>query len=312
MQRMQRIDLIKDLEKQYLFHDIKSPIIRCDMLLHTIIFLLKDEATIDSIKTDKNKWLKTLVKPIIKYLAASSKNALKYIDKFFIGNKSITPTVINEIIEQINQFIYKRIILAHNKIIDFAIKRLDNTFSGKAINNILIFGNNPLINKIICSLENKNIYIVDDTLEKKSSLSSYKLIIDHNINLNTKNNLYYLNINSLSYVLSSNIEVVLLGCNEVMSNGDIIGPTGTALVSLVSNNSNIPVLVCCETLSFTKKVQTGVNFETVLSNKYKEDKRDKKCYNIAVVSYDITPSKYINQIITEKGIIHPLAVYNFL
>lgn len=87
------------------------------------------------------------------------------------------------------------------------------------------------------------------------------------------------------YLVLSDIDIVLLGCNEIMSNGDIIGPIGTALVSLLAYNNNIPIIVCCETLSFSKNIHTRI---------------------------DITPSKFISQVINEKGIIHPLAVHNFL
>jgi translation initiation factor 2B subunit (eIF-2B alpha/beta/delta family) len=278
------MQLIKDLEKRYLVDNITNPIIRCVMLIDTIFVLFKENTDIiNDNKINKAKWLKTIIKPISKYLSASSKNILNYINTFLIKNVPI-----NEMITEINNFIDKNIYISHNKIIETTIERLGNN------NNILISGNNPLINNIIYSFKNKNKSVKISICDNPSN-PSLKCIIK-----NTTSNYNYLHLNALSYIIST-IDVVLLGCNEVMSNGDIIGPIGTALVSLIAHNNNIPVIVCSETLSLTKKVQTGINFDIIKHNTYK------KC----ILEYDITPSKFIHQIINERGIIHPLAVHNF-
>ena len=216
------------------------------------------------------------------------------------------------IIKKIEDFIDKRVISAHSRIIDIAVKRVEN------ISNIMIFGYNPLINNIIiCSSKNKNIKLSICVGEhskhsKHSKHSSLKLLKTflHNLDISNISNISnisisYFHINALSYVLPT-VDTILLGCNGVMANGDIIGPIGTSLVSLVARNKDIPVIVCCETLSFTKKIQTGVDFEVKPS--------DKKgvSYKRYVSEYDITPAKFISQIITENGIIHPLSSHNFI
>ncbi len=271
-----KTNLIKELEKQHLFNNIKTPTIKPInniTLLKTIILLL--EETEEDIQ-DKPKWIKTLIKPIGKYLATSSKNTLKYIKSFNVSNQ--------EVVRQINLVIY-RSISAESKIIDIATKRLDN------VKSILIFGYNPLIRSIILRNNKAKIYLCDDPHNPSLNINYIKDVKD------VKDNINYLHINSLSYVLSNGIDIVLLGCNEVMSNGDISGQIGTSLVSLIANNNNVPVLVCCETLSFTKKIRTSIEIKNI-----KQVRPNYKKYSL---DYDIIPSKYISQIITEKGIIHP-------
>jgi translation initiation factor 2B subunit (eIF-2B alpha/beta/delta family) len=276
-----RSDKIKDLEKEIIYNNIKNSNIRCVMILNAIIMSLNDE-NFENIK-DKSKWLKNIIKPIKKFLSSSSKKALKYINSFFIDG-----TYQNGIIREINQFIDKNIILSQSQIIDIATKRLINS------NNILTFGYNDIIKKIVCSLRSKyKLYICDDP--HNISIKDIKDIKDIN-------DIKYLYINAISYVLSD-IDIVLLGCNEIMSNGDIIGPVGTALISLVAYNNNIPVIVCCDSLSFTKKIHTSIDIKNI--------KQIKPNYKKYILDYDITPSKFISQVVTEKGIIHPLAVHNY-
>lgn len=258
------LEPIKELERYYLKN--KNPIIRCIMLLTTIKKLYEDEI----------KMLKTVVKPLVKYFSAASKNAIKYINTFNYTK--------NEMIQKIDLFI-GNIEKAQIQIIDNSVKNIKT----KNYKNILIFGNNPLINKIVCSLGSEyKIYICIDCNDISSNISNIEV-----------KNITYLQLNALSYVLS-NVDVVLLGCIEIMSNGDMKGPIGTALVGMVSSYNHIPVIVCCETISITKRVETSVEIKEV---KYKNFKK----YSL---EYDITPSKYISQIITEKGIIHPSCVYS--
>ncbi|QOU20997.1 hypothetical protein BRETT_000714 [Brettanomyces bruxellensis] len=53
----------------------------------------------------------------------------------------------------------------------------------------------------------------------------------------------------------SNIDFCFLGAHAMLSNGRLYSRVGTALVAMAAKKKNIPVLVCCESLKFSDKVQ---------------------------------------------------------
>ena len=50
--------------------------------------------------------------------------------------------------------------------------------------------------------------------------------------------------------------MVFLGAHALLSNGNVMASTGSAMVAMVAKANNVPVLVCCETYKFCERVQT--------------------------------------------------------
>lgn len=48
---------------------------------------------------------------------------------------------------------------------------------------------------------------------------------------------------------------VFLGSYTLLVNGNLMSRAGTAMVAMVANAYNVPVIVCCETFKFCEKVQ---------------------------------------------------------
>ena len=48
----------------------------------------------------------------------------------------------------------------------------------------------------------------------------------------------------------------MLAADALLANGYVLGPVGTAMMALISNTYNKPVIVCCETYKFCERVQT--------------------------------------------------------
>ncbi len=263
-------DPIKALEKEYLHHT--DPMIRCILLLQTLRDLYK-EAEEEKKETIP---IKTLVKPLIHYFIAPSKHVIKTIHSLFHSTH-------DEIIQTIDRLL-SRIETAQRQIIDTTVKMIKE----KKHKIILVFGYSPLIRTITASLDSEyKLYQCDDSHHRLSEKS-----------LSDGPSMVYLQLNALSYVMSE-VDMVLLGCNEIMGNGDMKAPVGTALVSMVAHHHHVPVFVCCETISLTKRVEIGVDIKEVT---------DKAYCKIGTLAYDITPSRFISQIITEKGILHPSSV----
>ena len=64
----------------------------------------------------------------------------------------------------------------------------------------------------------------------------------------------YLLLPALASVITD-ASVVLLGAHSLHSNGAVYSRAGTALVSMLAKERNIPVLVCSETYKFSDNVQ---------------------------------------------------------
>ena len=272
-------DPIKELEKRYLQQT--DPILRCTLLLQTLRTLYEEEKEEKEEKEEREPIpIKSLVKPLVPYFSAASRQVIRTIHSLF----QPTPT---EILHVLDGFL-DRIETGQRQILDTVTK----TIHEKRYQTILVFGHHPLLHSIVHSLGSEyHIYSCVDANDKTP------LPAGDNLSRYT-----YFQLNALSYVMSE-VDVVLLGCIEIMSNGDMKAPVGTALVAMMAHHHHIPVLVCCETLSLTKKVETVIHIKEI-------NKKDH--YTIGVYDYDITPAGLISQIITEKGCIHPLSVNGLL
>ena len=64
----------------------------------------------------------------------------------------------------------------------------------------------------------------------------------------------YANISAVNYVMRR-VTKVLLGAHAMMANGTLLARAGTAIVAMTAKTLNKPVIVCCETFKFSKRVQ---------------------------------------------------------
>lgn len=64
----------------------------------------------------------------------------------------------------------------------------------------------------------------------------------------------YVLINALSSIFND-VDTVFLGAHAMLSNGRLYSRVGSALVAMTAKSRNIPVLVCCESIKFSDKVQ---------------------------------------------------------
>lgn len=54
---------------------------------------------------------------------------------------------------------------------------------------------------------------------------------------------------------SPKVTKVFLGAYTLLVNGHLMSRAGTAMVAMVANAYNVPVIVCCETYKFCERVQ---------------------------------------------------------
>ena len=112
---------------------------------------------------------------------------------------------------------------------------------------------------------------------------------------------------------------VFLGAHAMMSNGRLYSRVGTAIVAMMAKESDVPVIVCCESVKFSDKVAldsivtnevapphelTIAGDNTTSLSKW----RDTPNLQLLNLMYDVTPPEYINMVVTEYGSLPPSSV----
>ncbi|EDX85408.1 methylthioribose-1-phosphate isomerase [Synechococcus sp. PCC 7335] len=113
------------------------------------------------------------------------------------------------------------------------------------------------------------------------------------------------------YVMSTQkIDACIVGCDRVAANGDVANKIGTYNLALIAHAHQVPFYVACPTSTLDLSLASGaiINIEERVSteithiNAQQITPDDTPVFNPA---FDITPSKYITALITEKGIVYP-------
>jgi len=109
------------------------------------------------------------------------------------------------------------------------------------------------------------------------------------------------------------VDKVYVGADTVASNGAVINKIGTSQVALCAHESRVPLTVCAETYKFSSKTALGdlVKIEERDPSEI-VDPSDFPGVNISNPVFDATPSKYIDSIITEEGVISPEGAYRVI
>ncbi len=110
------------------------------------------------------------------------------------------------------------------------------------------------------------------------------------------------------------VDRVFVGADTVTSSGDLINKVGTSQVALCAHEARTEFNVCAETYKFSPRTLAGETVaieerdpgEVVSSS---DIPSDVKVFNPV---FDVTPACYINNIITEIGIMSPGSVYGVL
>lgn len=127
---------------------------------------------------------------------------------------------------------------------------------------------------------------------------------------------------SLMHAISHTVKdatKVFLGAHAMMSNGRLYSRAGSAIVAMMANHADIPVIVCCESVKFTDRVA----LDSIVTNEVAppdelliqgsgstELSKWQETPNLQLLNlmYDLTPAEYINMVITEYGGLPPSSV----
>jgi translation initiation factor eIF-2B subunit alpha/methylthioribose-1-phosphate isomerase len=108
------------------------------------------------------------------------------------------------------------------------------------------------------------------------------------------------------YMKQSEIDLVIVGADRIVSNYDVANKIGTYEKAVLAKENNIPFYVAAPMTTFDKNFKNGKNIKIEERDSIEVTKIFDFIPNeIKNPAFDVTPAKYITGIITEKGIIRP-------
>jgi len=303
---------IVKLGLQYAAGIISGSNARCIALLCAFKQVINDYETPDSKELSRD--LESRIKPCIsfltqcRHLSVSMGNAIKFL-KYQITHSPIEKTEKEAkelLIENIDEFISERVILAGQAIAGFANSKINDG------DKVLVYGFSSLVINILkdAKKRGKSFHVVVvDSRPSYPGRETVKKLVGVDIPCS------YVLINACSYIMRE-VTVVFLGAHALLANGNVMGSTGSSMVAMVAKANNVPVLVCCETYKFCEKVQTdsfvfnelGDPDTLVQTHRDGEEDilhnwRELKHLYVLNMMLDVTPSDFVDMVITELGMI---------
>ncbi|KAK9264058.1 hypothetical protein V1519DRAFT_413459 [Lipomyces tetrasporus] len=226
------------------------------------------------------------------------------------------------LIEKIETYIRDKIEVADRVIVQSAVKHIGNG------DVILAFSRSAVVEQVFLEANLRGIefsVVVVDTRPFYEGKEMVRRLARAGLKCE------YVLISGLSYVLNDTTSV-FLGAHAVLSNGQLYSRVGTALVAMSAKRKNVPVIVCCESIKFSNRVQLDSVTFNELDNNWTDASpgspdelmnisidptpkpgplknwRDLPNLKLLNILYDLTPPEYIKKIVTEVGSLPPSSV----
>lgn len=121
------------------------------------------------------------------------------------------------------------------------------------------------------------------------------------------------------------VDIVIVGADRVTASGDVCNKVGTYLKALAAHDNNIPFYAAVPSPTIDWKIEDGLNSIEIEERDADEVAyiqglaEDGNLYNVRVIptesfainpAFDVTPSRLVTGIITEKGVYQPNQLTN--
>ncbi|MFP4143010.1 MAG: ribose 1,5-bisphosphate isomerase [Thermoplasmata archaeon] len=231
--------------------------------------------------------------------AVSLENAIDYVTG---GESETVEGIKNEINERASSFI-ERSLEAKEKISEYGGKRIND---GEVI---LTHCNSSMALGAIKYAwdQGKDIRVIaTESRPKKQGYITIRQLSDMGISVT-------LIVDSAVRYKMDDVDKVYVGADTIASNGAVINKIGTSQVALCADEARVDFTVCAETYKFSQKTSLG-NLVKIEERDPSEivDPKDFPDVNISNPVFDATPAKYIDSIVTEKGVISPEGAYRII
>ncbi len=109
------------------------------------------------------------------------------------------------------------------------------------------------------------------------------------------------------------VDKVVVGADSIAANGAVVNKIGTSAIALAAWEARVKFIVAAETYKFNPDTLTGklVKIEERDPNELINLKKYPKL-KVRNPAFDVTPAKYVDFIVTERGIIPPFAAYSLI
>lgn len=123
-------------------------------------------------------------------------------------------------------------------------------------------------------------------------------------------------VDSAARYFMNEVDKVIVGADAINANGSVVNKIGTSMIALAAHEARALFFVTAETYKFSPETIAGeaIIIEERDSSEIIPAKELKTMRTVSIrnPSFDITPAKYIDLIITEKGIIPPQGAFYIL
>lgn len=125
--------------------------------------------------------------------------------------------------------------------------------------------------------------------------------------------------NTASAVMAKGlVDAVLVGCDRVAKNGDTANKIGTSSVAIIAKHYGIPFYVCMPFSTFDFSLNDGSEIiieereSAEVTDFWYKEKMAPKGIEVLNFAFDVTPSSLITAFITEKGVIKPSEIKDYI
>ncbi|ELR25004.1 initiation factor, subunit 2 family protein [Acanthamoeba castellanii str. Neff] len=291
---------------------------RCVAMLTAFKKVIRDFQTPPG--TALHRTLEPHLKPQIQFLtdcrphSISMGNAINYIKREIPKTQSMSDEEAKEfLMRRIETFIEERIVLADLAIATYGVSKINDG------DVVLTYAASHPVECVLkqAHAEGKKfrVILVESTPKREAKNLMQKLV---------KEGIHctLVLLNAVSYAMKE-VTKVFLGAYTLLVNGHLMSRAGTAMVAMVANAYNVPVIVCCETYKFCERVQIdsicfnelGDPDELIATaegntgrTEALKDWRNNEHLKLLNLVYDVTPSTFITMVVTEVGMIPPTSV----
>lgn len=232
---------------------IVGSIPRCIAMLEAFQIVIKDYQTPEGTTLSRNltSYLSHQIDILKKArpLSVTMGNAIRWLKQEISLIDPSTPDkdAKQDLSEKIAQFAREKIELADQLIIKSASVHVENG------STIVTYGSSKVLTDLLLynavDLEKNFRVIVVDSRPLFEGRKMADILRGRGINVT------YALITSLDDILRMSVDYVFLGAHSILSNGFLYSRVGTAMLAMSAKRRNIPVLVCCESLKFSQRVQ---------------------------------------------------------
>ncbi len=120
-------------------------------------------------------------------------------------------------------------------------------------------------------------------------------------------------VDSAARYFMKQVDKVIVGADSIAANGAVVNKIGTSQIALAAHEARVVTFVAAESYKFHPSTLVGELVQIEERDK-KEVASPDEFPNVEIrnPAFDVTPSEYIDLIITERGIIPPAAAYEIL